>query len=158
MSNPVPIEIAYLAHHRHLMAMMAEAFTNEWPGYYGPRGEGDAATDIHACCHKERLPMGLVAVAAGRFYGAAILRPKTESHAHLGPWLTALMVVPAHRRQGIGSRLIRAAEHLAFRLGYENLYARTGTAVSLFTRLGWVAFDTITSGNQLLTVFRHKRR
>jgi GNAT superfamily N-acetyltransferase len=158
LRNPAPIEIAYFDHHRHLMPMMVEAFTNEWPGYYGPEGEGDAATDIHACCHEERLPIGLVAVTAGRFCGAAILRPKTESHAHLGPWLTALMVAPTHRRQGIGTRLIRAAEHLAFHLGYDSLYARTGTAVPLFARLGWLAFDTITSGNQLLTVFKHKRR
>jgi GNAT superfamily N-acetyltransferase len=158
LQNSAPIEIAYLADHCHLVPMMAEAFTNQWPDYYGPGGEGDAPSDLRACLHKERLPIGLVAVTAGRFCGAAILRSKTESHAHLGPWLTALMVVPTHRRQGIGSRLIRAVEHLAFRLGHENLYARTGTAVPLFRRLGWVAFDTIASGSQLLTVFKHKRR
>jgi GNAT superfamily N-acetyltransferase len=154
LSPTAPIEIAYLAHHRHLASMMAQAFIMEWPGYYGPGGEGDAPADVHACCHKDRLPIGLVAVDVGRFRGAAILRSKTESHAHLGPWLTALMVVPAHRQQGIGTRLIGAAERLAFDLGYDNLYARTGTAVPLFTRLGWDAFDTITSGNQSLTVFR----
>jgi GNAT superfamily N-acetyltransferase len=137
-----------------LRPAMAAAFIKEWPGYYGPAGGVDVVTDIRSCCHKTRLPVGLVAMDAKRFCGSVILRPRTESHTHLGPWLTALMVAPTHRRQGIGTRLIRAVEHLAGALGYENLYTRTGTAVPLFARLGWVAFDTVVSGNQLLTVFR----
>jgi hypothetical protein len=82
---PQTIQIGYLAHHRRLIPEMTAAFIKAWPGHCGPGG-GDAPTDLHACCHETRLPIGLVAVDAGRFCGAAILRSRTQSHAHLGPW------------------------------------------------------------------------
>jgi GNAT superfamily N-acetyltransferase len=150
------IQIGYLAKHQNLIPALAAAFIEEWPGYYGPGGRGDALGDLHSRNHKNRLPLALVALCAGHLRGTLTLQATTESHAHLSPWLTALLVLPEYRRQGIGTRLIRAAEHLAGALGYENLYARTGTAILLFTQLGWAACDTVASGKQSLTVFQKK--
>ena len=148
------IRIGCLADHQDCIPEMTTAFIEAWPEHYGPRGRGAAGADILSFCHQNRPPIGLVALSGARFCGSAALRASTESHAHLGPWLTALLVVPEFRRQGIGSRLIRAVEKLADALGYAGLYARTGTAVALFDRLEWTSFDTVSSGDQRLTVFR----
>jgi GNAT superfamily N-acetyltransferase len=150
------IEIGYLADHQNLVTELAAAFIKEWPAYYSPGGRGDALGDLRSRNRRNRLPLALVALNDGRLHGTVTLQGTTESHAHLSPWLTALLVLPAYRRQGIGTRLIRAAEHLASVLKFENLYTRTGTAVPLFTRLGWTAFDTAVSGKESLTVFRKK--
>lgn len=150
------IQIGYLADYRRLIPELAAAFIKEWPGYYGPGGRGDALSDLRSRNHKNRLPVALVALYAGHLRGTLTLQAATDSHAHLSPWMTALLVLPEYRRQGIGTRLIRAGEHLAGALGHENLYVRTGTAVPLFTQLGWTAFDTAVSGKQSLTVFRKK--
>ena len=42
------------------------------------------------------------------------------------PWLAALLVAPADRKQGIGEQLIAAIETLAQQLGYEEIYVGTG--------------------------------
>ena len=153
---PDLVQIGYLADHTAHVPEMRAAFIAAWPEQYGSAGRGDAAADIHAFCRSDRLPIGLVAVAAGRLWGTVTLRATTESHAHLGPWLTGLLVVPERRRQGIGTRLIRAAEKLAESLGHNTLYARSASAEPLFHGLGWTAVDSVASGHQLLTVFQRQ--
>ena len=154
----IPFKIGYLDDHRHLLGEMATRFVAAWPGYYGAGGKGDVRADIHSFCSHDHLPIGLVAVAPDdvTYLGSATLRKRTESHFQLGPWLTALLVVPEARHQSIGSRLIHATEVLAARLGYQTLYARSATAVALFKRHCWTPIDEIDQEGEHLIVFKKK--
>lgn len=56
------VKIAPLAWHRDLLALVSAWFIDEWPGWYGPGGRGDAAADLAAfAAAQTRLPLGLVA-------------------------------------------------------------------------------------------------
>ena len=61
------------------------------------------------------------------------------------PWLAALVVDPAYRRQGIGEQLIGEIENLAKKLGYQEIYVGAGeksglSEITLENR-GWKFLD-----------------
>ena len=57
--------------------------------------------------------------------------------AALSPWLSGLFVVPSMRRRGVGSRLVKACEESAERLGNQALFLYTQLGRDFYERLGW---------------------
>jgi GNAT superfamily N-acetyltransferase len=53
------------------------------------------------------------------------------------PWLSALYVVPKHRRQGIGALLVERVAAEALSLGYPRVYLYTLDQMPFYGRLGW---------------------
>ncbi|MFT4716627.1 MAG: GNAT superfamily N-acetyltransferase [Paracoccaceae bacterium] len=68
-----------------------------------------------------------------------------ESHAHLSPWLSSLVVDPDHRNQGIAAALIRHVEDYAALGGDDHLFLLTHTPAVYFTK-GWEVHDTAPLG------------
>ncbi len=64
-----------------------------------------------------------------------------DSHLNLTPWLSCLVVDPAHRARGIGRRLIAHVESYVAAGGDRALYLLT-EAPALYFALGWEAIDT----------------
>ena len=91
-------------------------------------------------------PRPLVALehdeALGGLAFSRFRRPGGES---LALWINALFVVPDHRRKGIASQLIRAAEAEADQLGEKELYALTDIPI-LYVNLGWRCIDSDSAG------------
>lgn len=117
----------------------APLFEREWPNWYGPGGQGNAATDLAAFANPAgELPVGVLAVAAdGSRVGVAALKAASlPGFGHLTPWASAGFVVPGMRRQGVGAALLRALLVEARRLGYPFVYCATATAASLLDRQG----------------------
>ena len=114
-------------------------YIGQWPQWYGPGGPGDAAADIDAACRAEGLPLALVALGADNALLGTVTLKETSlgSGNGIGPWLGALVVEPARRRQGIGGALIDAGQNLARELGFSEIYATTDAAVGLLTARGW---------------------
>ena len=84
--------------------------------------------------------------AAGEPVGTVALKKESVSDAHLGPWLAALLVPPAHRGEGVGRSLLAVLDDEARRLGYERIYMSAGgeeTDVSTadIEARGWRTFD-----------------
>ena len=69
----------------------------------------------------------------------------------LGLWINALFVAPEHRRKGIASQLIRAAEAQAFRAGERELFALTNIP-KLYENLGWQRVENSKEGAVLRAV------
>lgn len=137
------MKIEFLEDHRHLFPVLEDAFKAEWKDYYGPGGQGNALSDIHSLCHKDKLPICLVALKQGTFMGSVALRKKSASHHHLSPWLTSLFVIPKERRKGIGTKLIEAAESLSAELGFSKVYSRSATATGFFRKNHWIPMDRL---------------
>jgi hypothetical protein len=83
-------EISIYPSRQHLQAAapLAAAFEREWPRWYGPGGEGNAAADLAAYANSEgALPVGVVALSAdGDPIGTAALKAAfTPGFAHLTP-------------------------------------------------------------------------
>lgn len=141
------LRIELLADHPEAIPVLREWFVREWPAYYGPGGPGNAEQDLRTSSGRDALPIALVALLEGEVCGTAALKTHSvTTHAHLTPWLAALLVIPRFRRRGIGERLIGAIESLARERGCRRLYVGTragpGTPESALRRRGWELLET----------------
>ena len=80
----------------------------------------------------------LTAYWEGNPAGIVSLR-RTDLHtrAHVGPWLSALLVDPAYRHLGVGRDLVAATLALAGWLGYPEVWLFTPDRRSFYEELGW---------------------
>jgi len=132
-------------------------FVQQWPSWYGPGGQGDARRDLTRCLHSDfRLPRCLVAVDGhSRPVGTVSLRDSSPgSDRYPGIWLTALMVPEPHRKTGVGTALVAAAEREAARLEFAVIFASTASAQSLFLRRDWERIDSFHYPSGELEIFR----
>ncbi|MGH7255910.1 MAG: GNAT family N-acetyltransferase [Nitrospirales bacterium] len=149
------LTIELLLDRRDAIPLLANWFVREWPEHYGRWGIKPAVDDLTACCHRDRLPLGLVAIQDGEICGTVALKPESvPAHKHLGPWVAALLVSPDHRGQGIGAGLLEAAVEQARELGVRKLYSATRHNERLFTRAGWTVLDKGLYGGQPLTLLQ----
>jgi GNAT superfamily N-acetyltransferase len=144
-----------LAHHRCRLPLVAEWFVGEWPGWYGPGGQGDLSADLAAFAASDiELPLGLLVIDDGQPVGIGALKVESiPSHRHLTPWAAAGYVLPQRRGQGIGALLLRALVDKAGELGHSHVYCGTSTAQSLLLRSGWTAMETTLLEGKPLTIF-----
>ena len=139
---------------------LVRRYEAEWTGYYGREGPGDAEADLRAClaAGADALPRCLVAVdGAGGPLGTAALKADGLGSDHFeGPWLAALLVIPAHRRHGIGRGLIAAVEGEARRLGFAGVSVATEprTLGRMLLPRAWRPLGRIDSADGMQTVYR----
>ncbi len=145
-----------LARHRDWLPLLAEWFVSEWPGWYGPGGEGNLSLDLETFAASETsLPIGFVALMDNKPIGAGALKAESiPSHKHLTPWAAAGYVLPSSRGRGIGAALLKSMLVHAQSLGHKHVYCGTSTAESLLLRSGWVAIEVTQHAGKALTVFR----
>ena len=121
------LNIEFLADHPEAIPILKELFETEWEPYYGPKGPGDAKSDIIKSSNRHELPIALVGIIDGKICGTAALKMESvTTYPDFYPWLAALLVVPDYRNTGIGEKLIASIEALAKRLGYIKIYVGTG--------------------------------
>lgn len=153
------LSIDLLARHPEAVSTLCEWFEAEWPSYYGPEGPGSARRDLESCTHRDRLPVGVIALQAGRLCGFAALKAQSiDTHAHLSPWATSGLVPHALRRRGIGRRLLVAIEEQAAKLGFERIYCATGTASTLLQRCDWQLIERVLHEGENLGVYSKSLR
>jgi GNAT superfamily N-acetyltransferase len=100
--------------------------------------------------------VALLAEVDGQPAGSCLfVREEIEPAHDLTPWLAALYVAPAFRKQGIASALVRAIEQHARGVGCDELFLYTVTAEPFYIRLGWTALDRFDSnGEQFVLMAR----
>lgn len=167
-----------LARRPDLVPAVARLYEAEWPGWYGSGGPGDALADLHAAMSDDGvLPWALVALSGGgvdgdgdrgvegsaeaasvpEVLGTVCLRDTSPgSELHPGAWLTALVVDPEGRGQGIASALIAAAETAARAMGFDRLHTSTDSAASLLARRGWKKIGETRSGRGALDIYAQR--
>lgn len=146
-----------LADRPDALPLLARLFVETWGPYYGPGGPGDAHADLAAFSRREGLPIAMVAVGENEsILGVAALKPVSlPSHAHLGPWIGALVVMPEERGRGVATALIGALTQEARRQGIEMLYSDTDSRSTLLSRLGWEVVDAeVSTLRDPATVYR----
>ena len=144
-----------LAHRPEAIPDLAAAFKEQWSPHQPAEHVESIKQHFRECLNTDRVPLALVAYSGTDIAGVvALLKRSVKCRPELGPWLGALYVFPAYRRQGVGAMLIQRAEQAAHRLGLKALYAGTETATDLFRRAGWDAIEQLEEGGEHLTVFR----
>ena len=153
------VEVAYLADHADHVVALAAALHAQDREYYGARTPADVAADLTLSLQREALPLALIALRDGIVLGTATLSyDSITTHPQLGPWIAAFYVRPEHRGRGIGGKLVTAIEAAAQRLGFEQLYAGSGRAASLFERAGWHVLQRVSYHGEEITILRRDLR
>jgi len=134
MSAPdevVTMRIEYLADHPEHIPALARWFYAHWGWFLPPESSSETIADkfrIHL--NRDALPIALVALDGDELLGTASLRVlDMDVFTDSTPWLGGVYVAPAHRRKGIGRRLVGAVEQKARECGYPSIHLFT------FTRL-----------------------
>lgn len=131
--------IAPLGNHKPLIPVVAQWFREEWPGWYGKDGQGNAEQDLFDWCDETELPFARIAMTmTGEPVGIVALKPDGLGEEHgLTPFVSALLVVSSHRRQGVATALIEVLEQDAIDRNVLILYSTTDSAAGLLKRMGW---------------------
>lgn len=133
---------------------LAAWLNREW-GHHGGLTLADSEARLRGYLNRDRMPLALAAYVGGQPAGIVILRDHDlASRPDLKPWLSSLFVAPEHRRQGVGSALMRAAEARARRIGLECLYLFTRHQVALYRSLGWAVIGEEEDGGRPTTLMQ----
>ena len=153
---PPVVHAQPLAQHRELLPLVGQWFTSEWPGWYGPGGNGNIKQDLEAFASSEvTLPVGMVIFENQKPVGVGVLKAQSiPSHPHFGPWAAAGYVIPSCRGRGLGAVLLQALVSKAKSLGFKHVYCGTSTAVNLLTRAGWQPKEVTSIEDKPLTIFK----
>jgi predicted N-acetyltransferase YhbS len=93
----------------------------------------------------DAIPLSRLAFVDGVPVGTInLIENDDDQRMHLRPWLAALLVLPEHRRQGIGSALVRDLQQHANRLGIGHLYLGTDNP-GFYFRLGATIHEQVTT-------------
>jgi GNAT superfamily N-acetyltransferase len=83
-------------------------------------------------------PISFVAEAEGRPLGTATLdMDDLLTRPDLAPWLASVLVAPAARGRGLGSRLAAHVEAAAAALGHTRIYLHTMDRAGFYAARGW---------------------
>ncbi len=151
-------DIGFLADDSRHFDLFARWLYAEWSQ---PRGETfeNRQISLRGQMHVDRLPIALTAYWEGNPAGIVSLR-RTDLHtrAHVGPWLSALLVDPAYRHLGVGRDLVAATLALAGWLGYPEVWLFTPDRRSFYEELGWERVEPLAAElrqTPVPDVFRH---
>ncbi|HZF26202.1 MAG TPA: GNAT family N-acetyltransferase [Steroidobacteraceae bacterium] len=136
--------------------LLAEWFRGEWDQHFrnwnAQRIIGEFFTPARASAG---LPVVLIADIDGKPCGTVMLRAQwRESHAHLGPWLGGLFVLPEYRSRAIARKLIETLAAEAGKRGYTEVYAGTKNLGRFLRTLGWQFQEMIGSDKESIGLFR----
>lgn len=129
------MNIELLADHAESIPMLAGWYVSEWGPYYGKNGPGDACADLESRCHRDEIPLGLVAIEDGAICGTAAL--DLDVATGLSPSVVGLLVARPQRGRGVATAMLESAEALARRLGYSRLYISTTVLGDVLVRMQW---------------------
>jgi len=152
------MEIGYLADHQSFIPTLVRWHHAQW-SYLRP---GDTIEDrtarIQTQLGRKQIPTTFVAYetteggAETVIGSASLLVHDLDTRPDLSPWLASVYVAEEHRRQGVGSALVRRAVQEAAELGIERLYLFTPDRAKFYARLGWSAIERCFFGGSLQTV------
>ena len=152
------MELGYLADHQAFIPTLVHWHHAQW-SYLRPGDtiEGRTAR-MQTHLGKRQIPTTFVAYETTED-GAEVVVGSASLYVHdldtrpdLSPWLASVYVAEEHRRQGIGSALVRRAVQEAAELGVERLYLFTPDQEQLYKRLGWFVVERCLFGGSLQTV------
>lgn len=136
------MKITYLASRPQHVSTVAKWVMDEW-GHASPGTTLESLKEkFRTHLNRNTVPLTLLAMEADRPLGtASLVIHDMKDHQELSPWLSAVYVLPEHRGQGIGSKLVKSVELLSANLEVEKLYLFTPDHESFYTHMGWSVLE-----------------
>jgi N-acetylglutamate synthase-like GNAT family acetyltransferase len=144
------MQIGYLADHRSFIPTLARWHHEQW-NYLSP---GDSVERRIAGLQKHlikmQIPTTFVAFDTTEddteivVASASLVAEDMDTRPELSPWLASVYVATEHRRQGIGSALVRRVVQEAATLDVKRLYLFTPDQEHFYSTLGWTVLERCT--------------
>ena len=130
-----------------------------WQAWWKEKGHpfdfiaGRLREDLNA----EPIPFALVAYDEAKFLGSvSVIASDVAERPQYSPWVAALWVDDAYRRQGIGAALVERAVDALFSLGIRRTYlAASGQRRSFYVKRGWTQIEEDVGGRLLTILVRN---
>jgi predicted N-acetyltransferase YhbS len=149
----IDVEIRHLCDCPEHLGTVARWIHEEWWSDKPGHTVETMASRLGEASDQNAVPLSLVTLLAGNPVGTVnLVENDNEERPDLAPWLAALLVVPEHRGQGVGSNLVRALLKEAARLGIPQLYLGTDTP-DYYAKLGAVMYEEV-SGDYCIMVIK----
>ena len=136
------MKITYLANHPQHVSTVAKWVMDEW-GHESPGTTLEGLEEkFRTYLNRGTIPLTLLAMENDRPLGiASLVIHDMKDHRELSPWLAAVYVLPEHRGQGIGSKLVKSIELLSANFEVEKLYLFTPDRESFYARMNWTVLE-----------------
>lgn len=153
----IMIEIAYLADHPEVIPTLSQWALDWAPDYYGGRTLEDIGQDFYREAQWTGIPIRLIAFLDGELVGMINLRQQAmQGYPQYSPALGGLYVLPAFRKRGVATAMIKAIMALARKENHARIYTSTATANGLMEGLGWKPIQTVWEGERELVVYQYE--
>ena len=146
------IEIKHLCECPEHLRTVARWIHEEWWSDKPGHTVETMASRLGEASDQNAMPLSLVALHAGNPVGTVnLVANDNEERPDLAPWLAALLVMPEHRGQGVGSDLVRALLKEAVRLRVRHLYLGTDTP-EYYSKLGATMYDEVSDDYCIMVI------
>lgn len=142
------MKIESLSENMHFFREVAELKFQEFSYLTGKETIEDYLNRQNKYITDQSIPKSYVVLnESGNLMGTFALKLEDlHSRPDLSPWLGSVVVVPAYRRRGVGSYIVRQAERLAKELAYSKLYLYTPDQETWYAKQGWQLIERTSSG------------
>ncbi len=124
-------------------------FFEEWGGGVEGRTVGQFSEVLNERMNIEKLPVAFVALASDDLIGtASLICNEISSLPRYKHWLASVFVAPKHRRQGWGTKIVRAAVQITPEYGIDKLFLYTRSHMGFYQQLGWQYLETVQYRNR----------
>ncbi len=151
------MHIVYLGEHPEYIPELVDGCFEEW-GYLHPgKNKEDMRHKFHQQTNTNCLPLTILALEGKSWLGtASLIFHDMETHLNLSPWLSSVYVPPAHRRQGIGTHILKTSLRKAKDLGCSKLYLFTPDQEKWYAKFGWKTIEKSTYLNDKVSIMEMK--
>lgn len=151
------MEIVPLEEHPEAIPTLARWHLAEWGHYSASRTQASTEERLRRHLASDGIPLTMVALEGGEPVGsAALVWNDMKTRPEIRPWLADVVVDPAWRRRGIGSKLVRRLVKRARQLGVDTLYLYTPDQDRLYARLGWKTIERLEYRNEEVVLMKIK--
>jgi GNAT superfamily N-acetyltransferase len=151
------MHFAFLADRAESIPTIAEWYFAEW-GHITNLSVAAIAASMRNALNRDNIPLLVLAVEDDEILGVAELKYREMSiYPDKQHWLGGVFVPPAHRGNGIASRLTNQIAEIAGSLGVRTLHLQTEKLNGgLYARLGWTAYEQVNyRGLDVLVMEKH---
>jgi GNAT superfamily N-acetyltransferase len=136
--------LSSLAQYPTYLDQISVWFFEEWGNELEGRTVEQYSEVLNDRMNIDKLPVAFVALASEELIGtASLIYNEISSLPRYKYWLASVFVSPAHRRQGWGAKIVRAAVQFAPDYGIDKLFLYTRSHTDFYQQLGWEHVETV---------------
>ena len=141
--------LSSLAQYPTYVDQISAWFFEEWGDSVEGRTIGQFSEVLIERMNIDKLPVAFVALASDELIGtASLICNEISSLPRYKHWLASVFVDPEQRRQGWGTKIVRAAVQIAPDYGIDKLFLYTRSHIDFYQQLGWEYVETLQYKNR----------